>query len=126
VSRRSGSSWFVGWVLAMALGGCASLPTEPLEEGPDIRFPDMNRGQLTLRVRKLVHTEQIFFEGQRLDFLGSPWEREFKLNVNLDGKFSVEVQHDGKRCNEMTFAYSESAPIDSLTVLAGCSRIERL
>jgi hypothetical protein len=112
--------------LAIALGGCASLPTEPLEEGPDIRFPDMNRAQLRLHVRKLVRTEQIFFEGQRLDFLGSPWQREFLLNVNLHGEFRVEVQQDGKRCNEKRFTYSESAPIDSLTLVAGCSRIEKL
>ena len=80
--------------LAITLSACTSLPDEPLEEGPDIRFPDMNRGQLTLRVRRLDRTESIIFEGRRLDFLGSPWEREFKLDVNLDGEFRLEVRRE--------------------------------
>jgi hypothetical protein len=112
-------------VCAIAISGCSSLPAEPLEEGPDIRFPDLNRGQLKLHIRRLERTEQIFFEGQRLDFLGSPWERDFLLNVNLHGEFSLEVRQSGKRCNQMKFPYSEEAPIDSLKLVVGCSRIER-
>lgn len=106
--------------------GCSSLPTEPFEEGPDIRFPDMNRGQLTLRIRKEARSDQIFFEGRRLDFLGSPMEREFLLNVNLDGNFTLEVQSGGQVCNIREFPYTPNDPIDTLALVAGCSRIESL
>ena len=122
--RSSCGSWVAGLVFAIALGGCSSLPADPLEEGPDIRLPDLNRGQLKLHIHRLEPTAQIFFEGQRLDFLGSSGERDFLLNVRLHGEFRLEVRHDGKRCNEMKFPYSGD-PIDSLKLRAGCSRIER-